>query len=219
VHSNKDISNLTSFKSSWRSAWKQSAFRIQFFISLLIVIGFAFFFPFFFDYLEARNGKLLSDPLLDFLPPRDSSWMVFFCLYSGILIGLVCNLLRPKNFLIAMEIYSLVTLMRILSLSLVALSPPSGYIPLKEPFVALFTNGGRIISKDLFFSGHVSTILSLYFSVEQKQFKNIILVFSVMVGSLVLLQHVHYTIDVVVSPIATYICALLAKKVFTKDIL
>jgi hypothetical protein len=219
LQNNKFVSRLTPLKRNWIGAWNQPSFRIQFIISLLIILAFGFFFPFFFDYLEARDGMPLNDPLLNVLPPRDVSWMVFLCLYSGILIGTACNIIKPKNLLIALEIYFLVTMMRIFSLSLVALNPPSGYIPLKEPFVALFTNGTRIISKDLFFSGHVSTILAVYFSVEQRQFKNIILFFSIMVGSLLLLQHVHYTIDIIVSPVATFFCSILVKKVFTREIL
>ncbi|MCX6291235.1 MAG: phosphatase PAP2-related protein [Bacteroidetes bacterium] len=213
------FSSFTPVKQAWSHSWKQPSFRVQFIFFLAVVIGFAFFFPYFFDYLEARDGKILNDPLLNLIPPKDISWTVFFFLYSGILIGLFCNILKPKNFLIGLEIYALVTLLRITSLSLVALNPPPGYIALKEPFVQLFTNGGRLISKDLFFSGHVSTILAFYFSVGQKQFKNILLIFSVMVGCLVLVQHVHYTIDVLVSPLATLACSLFVKKSLTKNIL
>lgn len=215
----KSVSYFSSVRENWRTIWRQPSFRIQFIIFLLPVIGFGFFFPFFFDYLEARDGIVLNDPIVNLLPAKDISWIVFFFLYSGILMGLACNLIKPKNFLIGLEIYCLVTLLRITSLWLVALNPPPGYIALQEPFVKLFTNGGKLISKDLFFSGHVSTILSFYFSVEQKQFKNILLIFAVMIGSLVLVQHVHYTIDVLVSPLATFLCFLVAKKVLTKNIL
>jgi hypothetical protein len=212
-------SRITTVKTRWIEAWKNPSFRIQFILSLVIIFAFSFFFPYFFDYIEARNGNPLNDPVLNNLPPKDLSWMVFLCLYSGILIGIFCNAGRPRNLLIAMETYFLVTLLRIFTILIVPLNPPAGYIELQEPFVALFTNDGRIISKDLFFSGHLSTILSLYFSVQQRQFKNIILVLSIMVGSLLLIQHVHYTIDVVVSPIATFFCFVMANKIFTKQIL
>jgi len=202
----------------WQKCLKQPAFQVQLVIALSIVAAFGFIFPSYFDYLEARNGTLLNDPLLGLIPPKDSSWIIFFFLYTGIVTGIICNIIRPKNLLIGFEIYCMVTILRLISLYLVPLDPPAGYIPLKEPFVGLFTNGGRIISKDLFFSGHVSTILSLYFSVEQKQFKSMILVFSIMVGTLLLVQHVHYTIDVLVSPFATYACSIVVKKVFMKNI-
>ena len=210
---------FTSVVVNWRSAWKQPSFRIQLVICILLIISFGFFFPFFFDYIESRDGERLNDFILNRIPPKDVSWMVFLLLYLGICIGMLCNLVKPKNFLIAMEVYCIVTMLRILSILLIPLNPPFGYIPLKEPFVALFINGTRIISKDLFFSGHASTIVTIYFSVEQRHFKNIILIFSIMVGTLLLVQHVHYTIDVIVAPVAVFFCYLLSKKVFTKDIL
>jgi hypothetical protein len=215
----KSVSYFTSVRQLWRAALKQPSFRLQLILSLLILAGFGFFFPFFFDYVEGRHGILLNDPLLNLIQPRDTSWTVFFFLYTGIFMGIFINLRHPKNFLVMLEIYCMVTLLRITSLTCIAFDPPNGYIPLKEPFVQLFTNGGRIISKDLFFSGHVSTILSVYFSVQHKQAKSILFIFSVMIGMLVLLQHVHYTIDVLFSPIATFACAWFSKKVLTKNIL
>lgn len=219
----KSKANTLSFfavvKLNWLASWKQPLFLIQFIISLGIIASFGFFFPFFFDFIEARNGQTLNDFIVASIPPKDVSRMIFLLLYLGILIGMLCNLLKPKNFLIALEIYCLVTFLRIISISLLPLNPPFGYIPLKEPFVALFINGTRTISKDLFFSGHASTIFAIYFSVEQKHFKSILLLFSITVGGLLLMQHVHYTMDVLASPLAVFFCHRLSKKVFTKNIL
>src|ERR1043166_9319076 len=89
----------------WKEAWKQEAFRLQLMVFLVLAISFGFFFPFFFDYVEAREGKILSDPLLNLIPARESSWIVFLFLYTGIILGIRCNLLKPKNFLIGLEIY------------------------------------------------------------------------------------------------------------------
>src|SRR5690242_14252031 len=137
---NKRASRLISVKSNWIAALNQPAFIVQFVISLAIIFAFSYFFPFFFDFIEAREGTPLNDPLLNVLPPRDVSWMTFLCLYSGIVIGILCNIGKPKNLLIALETYFLVTMLRILTITLIPLNPPSGYIPLEEPFVGLFTN-------------------------------------------------------------------------------
>jgi len=206
-------------RSGWRESWKNKNFRWQFILSCLTIIGLGLFFPGFFDYLQARNGKVLNDIIVDNIPPHDVSWMVFFLLYCGVIICLTFNFLHPKNLLIAFEVYALVTLMRIVTLSLVPLNPPIGYVELKEPVLSLlFTNNGRICSHDLFFSGHVTSALAMYYSVKQRLYKNILLIFSCMIGVLVLVQHVHYTIDVIVAPFGTYLCYWFSKKYLVKNL-
>lgn len=210
-------SSLKTNGQGWKELWQHRSFKFQFCFFLLCIVGIALFFPRYFDYLEGRNGTFLNDLIVCRIPATDVSWLVFFLLYSGMVIGLVCSLRYPKVCLIIMQTYVLVTVMRIITLYFFPLNPPEGYIALKEPILSLFfTTNGIICSKDLFFSGHVSTILSLYYPVKQKLYKNIILAFSIMIGLLVLIQHVHYTIDVLVSPVATYACYLFAKNVLSK---
>lgn len=203
---------------AWRNAWRQKNFRLQFIISLLVLISFSGIFNWFFDFAESRKGTPLEDYLLTILPVRDVSWLVFFFLYMGILLALYCNWPKPKLLLLALQTYVLVTIVRIGSITLFPLEPPQGYMPLREPIVQFFTNGGRIISKDLFFSGHVSTICSMYFAVDHKRWKPILGFFSIMVGFLVLIQHVHYTIDVVFAPLATWCCYYFNKKILNSRI-
>jgi hypothetical protein len=162
--------------------------------------------PYFFDYLEARTGPQLNDWFLSVFPAYDVSWVVFFFLYFGILISLFSLAKTPLPFLLALETYALVMLLRILSLTLFPLNPPADYIPLQEPFVQLFVNDHRIISKDLFFSGHVATICSLFFPLVNKRIRIIVLICVLGVVFTVLIQRVHYTIDVLFAPIFTYAC-------------
>jgi hypothetical protein len=197
---------------AWQKAWQSSSFRIQLVITVAIMLSFTVVFNRFFDFIEARNGTVLNDYLLQIIPSTDVSWVVFFFLYSGILLGVHYHLAHPKTILVAFQTYVLVTLMRIGTITLWPLEPPVGYLPLREPFVQLFTSGNRIISKDLFFSGHMSTILSLYFSSHRKYVRHYLLLCSIMIGSMVLVQHVHYTIDVLVAIPATYAVYYFCKK-------
>jgi PAP2 superfamily C-terminal len=199
-------------KSAWQQAWLSPAFRIQVIITLIIICSFSIIFNQFFDFVESRNGTLLSDFLVDKLPSYNVSWIVFFFLYSGIIFGLYYHVAHPKTILIVFQTYVLVTLLRICTITLFPLNPPIGYIPLSEPLVQFFTSGGKIISKDLFFSGHMSTILSLYFSSHRKYVSTFLLFCSVMIGVMVLIQHVHYTIDVIFAVPATYIVYLFCRK-------
>jgi len=78
-------------------------------------------------------------------------------------IALAYYVAHPRLLLVVLETYCMVTALRILSIYFFPLHPPDGYMPLGEPVAQLFARDHKIISKDLFFSGHVATILSLYF--------------------------------------------------------
>jgi hypothetical protein len=199
-------------KAAWQHAWTFRSFRIQSLITLAVVISFSVIFNRFFDFVESRRGTLLSDYILEILPSHNVSWIVFFFLYSGIFFGVYYHLIHPKTILIAFQTYVLVTLLRICTITIWPLEPPVGYVPLREPFVQLFTSGGKIISKDLFFSGHMSTILSLFFSSHRKFIRTFLLFCSFMIGIMVLVQHVHYTIDVLFAIPATYVVYYFCKK-------
>ena len=80
------------------------------------------------------------------------------------------------------------------------LEAPEGIIPLRDPLVDIVAYGGKVFNKDLFFSGHVAT-LTLFVLVEERSIvKKILLINSLMVAGFILLQRVHYTVDVIVAP-------------------
>jgi len=82
----------------------------------------------------------------------------------------------------------------------VTLEVPEGIIPLHDPLVDVIAYGGNVFNKDLFFSGHVAT-LTLFVLVEERPIhKRILIVNSFLVAGLILLQRVHYTVDVIAAP-------------------
>ena len=212
----KDIL-LSGNEIGWRQAWKSKEFRLQLICVLSVIFAMAFAAPFFFDFIESREGVIIGDPILDLFPSRNVSWLVFFILYSGVVLGLYSNLLKPVCLLQAFETYAMVMLMRIVTLTFLALEPPHGYIPLREPVVQMFfTSDGRIISKDLFFSGHMSTLLSLVFTVGKTIVRRVLILFSVILAVLLLIQRVHYTIDLLAAPVGTFLSWLMAKKIMSR---
>lgn len=88
-------------------------------------------------------------------------------------------------------------------MSLIPLNAPDGLIVLKDPLVQ-FVGDGAAPTKDLFFSGHTSTMFLLYLVTNVKWLKTTLLVFTLLVASCVIWQHVHYVIDVVVAPFVSY---------------
>jgi membrane-associated phospholipid phosphatase len=61
------------------------------------------------------------------------------------------------------------------------------------------------VSKDLFFSGHVAALVLLMLLVVDKYAKAWIFLCTIMVGIMIMWQHVHYSSDVIFAPLASYI--------------
>jgi membrane-associated phospholipid phosphatase len=85
-------------------------------------------------------------------------------------------------------------------------------IILNDPLVEFFGTG-QTLTKDLFFSGHTATLLILFLVSEKKIVKTVFLISTILVAIAVLLQHVHYTIDVFAAVFFTYACYKLLAKV------
>lgn len=203
---------------AWKGAMNNLNFRWQFISTMLVLSTFTFIFKHFFDYIESRPGTKLGDFVLDIIPAYNVSWGVFFILYSAIAIGMYTHRAHPKTVLIILQTYILVTFVRMLTITLLPLEPPDGYIPLREPVVQFFTNGGKIISKDLFFSGHVSTVLSVYLGTHLPKTKSVLFVCVVAMCVLLLVQHVHYTVDVLAALPATWLVYRFCRKYFSTSI-
>jgi hypothetical protein len=199
---------------TWKEAWSSGSFRWQVYITFSVIVIMAFLAPHFFDFIEGRHGKQLPDPFLDLFPNYNVSWLVFFILYSGVVIGFYHNVQKPMHLLIMFQTYSFVMFMRIITLSFIPLEPPIGYIPLREPLVQmLLVSDGRIISKDLFFSGHMSTLLAVAFSMGKSVVRWMLFTFAFILAILLFIQHVHYTIDILAAPFGALLANVLARKV------
>ncbi len=85
------------------------------------------------------------------------------------------------------------------------LDVPAGLVPLHDPLASLF-GVGPDIRRDLFFSGHTATVFLFYLCAVDRRIRAILLGASVAVGACLLLQHVHYTIDVIAAPYFAYGC-------------
>ncbi len=92
------------------------------------------------------------------------------------------------------------------------LEAPEGIIPLHDPLVDLIAYGGNVFNKDLFFSGHVATLTLFALLEERIIMKRILVISVVLVAGLILLQRVHYSIDVVVAPIVTILLFQVMKR-------
>jgi PAP2 superfamily C-terminal len=201
----------TAHKNTGPQLWKLSDFRQKFYISLAVLLLIFVAMPHYFQFIQQRRGAKLQDPILDLLPAFDTSWMMFFLMYTLGLYAARRTWQNPAIFLNYVVAYILITLTRSLTIYFLPLEPPVGLINLVDPFTSFFY-GGKIITRDLFFSGHTSSIFLIYFVLEGKNEKRYALAVTLAVASMLLFQHIHYTLDVLVAFPATYALHYLAKK-------
>jgi hypothetical protein len=159
--------------------------------------------PFFFIAIEARNGYVFTDFVLEYIPAHDFSVGVFFLIWSCCLLLVIRIYRDPGMLLVALWAYNIVTLLRMASIGLISLNPPAGLIPLADTITNQFY-GAHYITHDLFFSGHTTTVFLVFLCLKKKWDRFYALSASILLGILLLAQHVHYTIDVLAAPVFTY---------------
>ncbi|MES2734349.1 MAG: phosphatase PAP2-related protein [Bacteroidota bacterium] len=202
-----------SIKDIWINAWGELAFRYH---TLSVVIGaciIAFIVPDFFIYIDSRTGTLLNDPIIHLIPAQDVSAYTFLTLNSAILLATIYLIPYPKALIKCLQAYCLVTLMRFSAILLFPLEPPIGIIPLVDPFIAYFFADGKPVFKDLFFSGHTCTMYLLFMTAQKPWLKRLLLAGTILMGILVVVQHVHYTIDVLGAPFFVWLSYRLVERV------
>jgi PAP2 superfamily C-terminal len=187
----------------WSSAWEIASFRWKFWIGMVIFAGILIALPFFFNAIEERNGLFMTDFFLKWIPARNVSVAVFFLIWSCCLILVIRIYRDPMMLLVMLWAYNGVTLVRMACIGLFSLNPPAGLIPLMDPITNQFY-GQRYITHDLFFSGHTTTVFLIFLCLKNKYDRIYALFASILLGFLLLVQHVHYTIDVLGAPVFTY---------------
>jgi len=153
----------------------------------------------FLSWNETRPGQVLSDPVLALFPPVDLTWLTFLLIYGGVIGGLILLAHDPERLLCAIQGYVLIIFLRIVTILLFPLEPPPSMIPLRDPIVQYFGGMVSTPNKDLLFSGHTATMFLLYLNLSGQRMRQVFLVGTIAVALSLLLQHVHYTIDVIVA--------------------
>ena len=198
---------------SWSEAWANNLFRTKAIGGIVAFIAILLFLPYFFAIIEARQGIVLNDWLLPWIPARDFSVTIFIFVWSTSLLIIIRCIQQPAIFLRFIYLLIILTLTRIATISLFPLDPPAGLIHLKDPLTSLTYGGTEIfITKDLFFSGHTSNLFLMYFCLQKKRDKQFAILATVAVAILVLVQHVHYSIDVLMAVVFTYLLVKATEK-------
>ena len=190
---------------NWKEFLKEKRNKIELVVTLFFLAVVLVSLANFLNFAEARQGVVLPDPILNLFNPIDLTWLIFALIYISLVVAIITLIKNPKQLMFAIQVYSLMVAVRIVAMYLLPLEPPEKIIILNDPFVEFFGTG-QTLTKDLFFSGHTATLLILFLVSEKKIIKTVFLISTITVAISVLLQHVHYTIDVFAAVFFTFTC-------------
>ena len=201
--SDSEAGSSSSLSDALKAAWSSAAFRVQVAVTVPLLIGVLSLFSLFLEWVELRRGSILPDPIIASTTPLDFTWPIFILIYAGLIIGLVTLSKRPRMLIIALQAYILMVCIRLIAMYVTPFDPPAGIIPLADPFVQFF-GSGAVPTRDLFFSGHTATLLLLCFTADRGRMRILFAVCAVVVGMLIVWQHVHFAVDVLMAPFVAY---------------
>jgi hypothetical protein len=190
---------------SWKEFLKSKNNKIELGITLILLAVVLTSLAKFLNFVEARQGVVLPDPILALFNPINLTWLIFALIYISLIVAIATLIKNPKQLMFAIQVYTLMVAVRIFAMYVLPLNPPTNMIMLNDPLVEFFGTG-QTLTKDLFFSGHTATLFILFLISEKKVYKTIFLISTIAVAIAVLLQHVHYTIDVFAAVFFTYAC-------------
>jgi len=196
----------------WKINLQSSDYRKKLIIGLILISFILLSLPFFFQAIEKRNGISFDDYLLSWLPAYDLSLYIFTVIWSMTLFTFSRFKQDPNIFLTFLWGFILINLSRFVSIGLIPLNAPADLIPIHDPISNHFY-GPKFITKDLFFSGHTAVMFLMFLCLKKRTDKILALLATTIIGIAVLIQHVHYTVDVVMAPVITYFLWIGSKKI------
>ena len=198
----------------WKSQLSQAKFRWYFFSSLFYFSIFPWKADDFFNFIQKREGKQLNDYLLNLIPAENHSHLIFGIIYLSVIYLLIQLFKQPKLFLWFAWAFNIETTLRFICIYLIPLNPPLNLVDLHDPLAEMFIYGENLsITKDLFFSGHTATMIFVSYFLEQKTQKYVAYFLTFALATLLMIQHIHYSIDILGAFFFTILSIRIAKKI------
>lgn len=205
-----------SIEINWTAAWQDSRFRWQLIMAIAVFAIFPWKADDYFQWIQQREGIVMQDVILANIPAKNVSIPIFAIIYLSVVYLLVRIIRQPKHFLWFAWAFNLETLLRFTSIYWVALDPPVGLVDLHDPIAELFIYGEDLaITKDLFFSGHTATMVFVCYFLPCAWERKIAMVLTSILAGLLLVQHVHYSLDILAAPVATWIAIQVSKRLLS----
>jgi len=209
------LKRLDMIKNNWIAAWSNRAFRMNFIGGILLLGIVMVTTSFFFNYIQdSKEGVQLNDWILQKLPAMDVSAFIVTIMGSAALLFALRGIGNPNILITFLFALILELIARMITITATGFMPPHNLIVLRDPMGSMLYQY-RFISRDLFFSGHTAIVSLLYLCSTKKFDKLYTFLATISVACLLLIQHVHYTIDVLFAPFFAYGCYWLSKKIIT----
>jgi len=207
---------IISIRQNWQKALHNKVFRKVLISAILVLIIVSFATHFFFNYNEDRPGGVtMNDWVLNELPAKNVSVLITPFITSVVLLFFIRMATQPTELITALIAYIFLLVFRITTIAITHFQTPPRLVALTDPMSNL-VYGARFITKDLFFSGHIATIFLIYLCLSKKTDRSYVLFAAFSMALLLLIQHVHYTIDVISAPFFALGCLWLAKRMVHK---
>lgn len=204
---------IEQIKKNWRKVLYNKISRGNLIGGIVALTCLAIFSYYFFDYIENRaGGVVMNDWVLQWLPAKDVSIPIVFLEFSVVILFIIRSATNPTMVITFLIAYIFILATRSITIGITQLRPPLGLIELKDPIANLIYRS-KLSNRDLFYSGHTSLLFLFYLCSNKKADRYYMLLAVISVGILLLIQHVHYTIDVVCAPFFAYGCFWLSKRI------
>lgn len=203
---------------SYKTHFSNRTFLISF-LSGLLLVGVSLVTQFFIsDYVNSLPSAPVTDLILSNIRVYDVSGIFVYGSVLLLFIGIFVGLRRLNCMPFAMKSVALFTLTRSFFVSLTHISAFPTHIVINSSFFSGDAFNGIFTGNDLFFSGHTGLpfLLALIFW-KEKNLRIIFLSFSILFAMVVLLGHIHYSIDVLSAYFITYGIFQICKSLFKKD--
>jgi hypothetical protein len=158
-------------------------------------------------------SNVVTDVILDSVRVRDVTVFYFYVpIVASVFIGFLC-LVEPRRIPFLFKTVALFILIRSVFISLTHLGIPSIIQAFPDRLTAEFNFGG-----DLFFSGHTGMpFLMMLVFWHHRYLRIFFFILSLVLGTAMLVGHLHYSIDVLSAFFITYAIFHIAKKIFESD--
>lgn len=205
---------ISDMKFNWRKFLSNKKNYLELIFGILFFVFVSFLFKKYLIEYEKIQGIQLNDILLNYFQPADVSLFIFVILYTVIFYNYIFLFAYPRMLVCFFIFYTSCLLVRFILLSYIHLEPPMFYQEFSDPILSSSTYSGFHITKDLFFSGHMVTAFSSYFTMPNLIIKRIFLILSIVLAVLLVIQHVHYSIDI----LGAYIAVFLVYRVYYEKV-
>jgi len=203
----------------WINFLFKKKYFLEFFLTLIFSFSFSFLFRRFLFLVESWDHSLgvFNDPLF-FLDPINLSQPIFIITYFSFFFYIFYHLNEPIKLINLIQIIVILLSFRIVSLYFIRLDADPNMIVLQDPILNLFVyqinpQTGLYNCHDLFFSGHTANLFLLSILYTNKKLKYFFLILTFIVGTCLILQRAHYSIDVVFAPFFSILALVLHRKI------